>query len=155
MGTAKRSATHPSNVRASRTSSSPFVTGITDTDRRLNTMRMTSSLLLMFGVHTLETIQIWQCVDWGNIEVKRDFRRTGMRTDLMRWCHRTATCCRGPAVQALQMQACSTAALLHHCTPSPRLYQLHTRDNDTDCPVNSQYLVQIIYMTVTSFDCKF
>ena len=66
-------------------SSSPFVAGITDTSRRLNTMRVvTSSLLLMFVVYTLETIQIWQCIDWGQIEVKRDFRRTGMRTDLLR-----------------------------------------------------------------------
>ena len=84
VGTEKRSATHPSNESASKISSLPFVTGITDSiDRRLNKMRMTSCLLLMFGVYTLETIYVWQCVDWGNIEVKRDFRRTGMRTDLL------------------------------------------------------------------------
>lgn len=125
VGTEKRSATHPSNESASKISSLPFVTGITDSiDRRLNKMRTTSGLLLMFGVYTLETIYVWQCVDWGNIEVKRDFRRTGMRTDLLRWYHRTAACCRGSAAQALQMQACSTAALLHHCTPSHRPYPI-------------------------------
>ena len=57
--------------------------GITDTDKRLNTMRVTSSLLLMVGVYTFET-EVWQCIDWGNIEVKRDFRRTGMTTGLLR-----------------------------------------------------------------------
>ena len=83
VGTEKRSATHPSDVSASRVSSSPLVTGITDTNKRLNTMRVTSSLLLMVGVYTFET-EVWQCIDWGNIEVKRDFRRTGMTTDLLR-----------------------------------------------------------------------